>query len=101
MLQPLQERTEKYFKSNTRIKSLVEVYFEPMIALIINFIMIPFLIDIACFVEDYRRKSTRSNNLMRRIFFFMFLNTLILPILKTSVHVFFQMIAEKEFGEIA
>lgn len=68
---------------------MVEVYFEPMIALIINFVIIPFLIDAACLVEDYKRKSTRSNNLMRRVFFFMFLNTLILPILKTSVYVFF------------
>ena len=71
------------------MQGLLEVYFEPMIALIINFVMIPFLIDAACLVEDYRRKSTRSNNLMRRVFFFMLLNTLVLPICKTSVHVFF------------
>jgi hypothetical protein len=52
-----------------------------MISLCVNFGMIPCMIDFTALIEDYRRKSSLQISIMRKIFFFMFINTLILPLL--------------------
>ena len=60
--------------------SYVQEWFAPMVTLCINFGVIPTLIDFSCELEDYRRKSSRQISIMNRIFFFMFMNTLIVPL---------------------
>lgn len=60
--------------------SYVQEWFAPMVTLCINFGFIPTLIDFSCELEDYRRKSSRQISIMNRIFFFMFMNTLIVPL---------------------
>ena len=62
------------------LSGLVREWFAPMVTLTINFGIIPTLIDISCEFEDYRRKSSRQISIMNRIFFFMFMNTLIVPL---------------------
>ena len=63
---------------------LVGEYFGPIIVITINFGVIPLLIDISSEFEGFRRKSSRQISIMRRIFIFMLLNTLIIPVTQTS-----------------
>ena len=55
-----------------------------MISLCINFGLIPSMIDFTTLIEDYRRKSSMQISIMKKIFFFMFVNTLLIPILATT-----------------
>jgi len=55
-----------------------------MIALCINFGLIPTMIDFTTLNEDYRRKSSMQISIMKKIFFFMFINTLIIPLSVSS-----------------
>lgn len=69
-----------YFKNNEELVTLITTYFQPVIIIIINFGMIPLLIDISVEFEDYRRKSSKQISIMRRIFFMLFINIFLLPI---------------------
>lgn len=52
--------------------------------IIINFTIIPSLITIMAEYEDHKRKSGKQQSVIRRIHFFMLLNTLLLPVTETS-----------------
>lgn len=93
LLTPIRTAIEKHLDSST-INSLIQAYFAPMITLLINFGIIPFLIDFSSEIEDFRRKSSRQISIMNRIYFFMFINTLILPITQTSALIFFQNLSD-------
>jgi hypothetical protein len=45
--------------SNGTLKGYIEDYFQPMVVLVVNFFIVPFLIDTSCEFEDFRRKSSR------------------------------------------
>ena len=60
------------------------VYISPLVTIFINFVIIPSLIDFMVHYEDYRRKSSVQNTIIRRIYFMFFLNILLLPISETS-----------------
>lgn len=59
-------------------------YFTPLVTIFINFIIIPSMIDFAVHREDYQQKSSIQVTIIQRIYFFMFLNTLLIPISETS-----------------
>jgi hypothetical protein len=65
---------------NSKVQELLKSYLKPMIDLMINFVVIPFFIDLSCEYEDFRRKSSRQISIMRRIYIFMLINTLIIPL---------------------
>ena len=50
----------------------------------INFVIIPFLIDLCSMQEDYLKESSKQVSIMKKIYFFMLLNTLLIPITETS-----------------
>jgi hypothetical protein len=62
----------------------------------VNFVIIPTLIDFAAMFEDHRRESSVQGTIIRRVFFFMVLNTLLLPLTLTSTLISFIKMAEKE-----
>lgn len=88
LLSPVQSAIEKKIHNET-IKGYVTLYFAPIITLCVNFGIIPLIIDYSCEVEDFRRKSSRQVSIMNRIFFFMIINTLIIPVTQTSAILFF------------
>lgn len=94
MLKPIKNAIEKKVNNET-INGLIASYFAPIITLTINFGIIPFLIDFSSEREDFRRKSSRQISIMNRIYFFMFINTLILPITQTTALLFFQQISSQ------
>jgi hypothetical protein len=55
----------------------------------INFGLLPLMIDLAVKYEDYGKQSSVVNAVISRIFFFMFLNTVVLPISETSSAIVF------------
>jgi hypothetical protein len=79
-LTPLYNSIIHRFQDDEMVSSYIKAYFEPCIELMINFVFIPFLIDFSCQYEDFRRKSSRQISIMRRIYIFMFINTLLLPL---------------------
>lgn len=79
LLKPIKNAIEKKVNNET-ISSLIASYFAPIVTLTINFGIIPLCIDLSTEGEDFRRKSSRQISIMNRIFFFMFINTLIIPV---------------------
>jgi len=63
---------------------MFSTYFYPLIVIFVNFIVIPSLIEICVSFEDHVRKSAVVGSSMRRIFIFMLLNTLLIPITATG-----------------
>ena len=84
-LTPLYNIMMHRFEDDDMVKSYIGEYFKPMIELMINFVFIPFLIDYSCQFEDFRRKSSRQISIMRRIYIFMFINTLLIPLSGNTV----------------
>jgi hypothetical protein len=65
--------------------------------IIVNFGLVPLMVDIAVQNEDYERKSSMVNAVIVRIFFFMFMNTLLIPISETtSAQVLIKIMRETE-----
>jgi hypothetical protein len=94
LLKPIKTAIERQVDNET-LNGLITSYFAPIITLTINFGIIPFCIDLSSENEDFRRKSSRQISIMNRIYFFMFINTLILPISQTTALLFFQEITEQ------
>ena len=80
MIEAMSPLEQTLIASAGGLSSYVQEWFAPMVTLTINFGVIPTLIDFSCELEDYRRKSSRQISIMNRIFFFMFMNTLIVPL---------------------
>jgi len=59
LLDPLKLLVESWFKNSDVLVEFVGEYFGPMIVLIINFGIIPFMIDVSSAFEGFRRKSSR------------------------------------------
>lgn len=99
LLDPLRLTVERWFQSNEFLVEFVGEYFGPMIILTMNFVLIPALIDALSEFEGFRRKSSRQIGIMRRLFFFMLMNTLIIPVTQTSTAlIFFRKLEEKSIG---
>ena len=88
LLEPFKVHIENTI-NNEQIREMITSYFAPVVTLTINFGIIPLLIDLSSEFEDFRRKSSRQISIMNRIFFFMFINTLIIPVTQTSALLFF------------
>jgi hypothetical protein len=54
-------------------------YFKTLSIALVNTILIPFFIDIMVLLEDFPTKSARQTAILYRNFFFMLINTLLLP----------------------
>jgi len=80
LLNPLKATIEDAVKSNELIVSLVSGYFGPLIVNTINFGIIPTLVHISSTYECYWKKSSQERSIMGRIYFFMLLNTLVIPL---------------------
>lgn len=64
---------------------------QPLVMIVINFTIIPTLIDVSIIFEDYETKSQQENARIGRNYFFMLLNILLIPVSSsTSAIVFFQ-----------
>jgi hypothetical protein len=59
-------------------------FISPLMVIIINFTLIPVIINFSIDFEDHLTESSKLNTKIFRIFFFMLLNTLLLPITETS-----------------
>jgi len=84
LLDPLRFALEKWLKDVTFLTQLISTYFQPLIVILINFVLIPSLIELSILFEDHIRQSSVQSSIMRRIFFFMLLNTLLIPVTATS-----------------
>lgn len=78
--------TFKRFEGNSLFKELLN-YAKGMVVIFINFIVIPFLIKVSVELEDYQTKSDQNIVTIRRIFFFMVFNTLLLPVVGVNTGV--------------
>jgi len=70
-------------------------FLKPNLVLIIN-ALVPICIDIPLSKESYLTKSSRDISKMRRTYFFVVLNTLLLPITATSVEAFTSQLSSKD-----
>jgi hypothetical protein len=77
---PVKNLLMEWFKENKTMEAWVVAYTEPLVALTVDFLIVPALVDISCEFEDFRRKSTRQISIMRRIYTFMLINTLLVPL---------------------
>ena len=68
----------------TFAEQMFTTYFYPLIVILVNFVIIPSLIEICVSFEDHTRKSAVVSSIMKRIFIFMLLNTLLIPITSTG-----------------
>ena len=84
ILAPVESHLKNWFKNLSIVTKLITAYFQPLIVIFINFVVIPGLIDISVLFEDHRRESSVQVTIIRRIYFFMILNTLLIPITFTS-----------------
>lgn len=80
LLDPLKLAVVKWFHNSQLLVEFVGEFFGPLIIIIINFVLIPLLIDISSELEGFRRKSSRQISILKRLFFFMLFNTLIIPV---------------------
>jgi len=70
-------------------------FLQPNLILIING-LVPACINFSLSKESYLTKSSKDNSKMKRIYFFVALNTLILPITATSVETFTKQMTSKD-----
>ena len=68
----------------TWVQQMITTYFSPLIVILVNFVIIPCLIDFSVLYEDHRRHSGVQVSIIKRIYFFMLFNTLIFPVTATS-----------------
>jgi hypothetical protein len=69
-------------------------FLQPNLVLIING-LIPACVNFSLSKESYLKKSSKDTSYMKRIYFFVVLNTLILPITATSVESIFKQMQNK------
>ena len=80
---------------------MFSTYFYPLAVIFVNFIVIPSLIEICVSFEDHTRKSAVVGSSMRRIFIFMLLNTLLIPLTATgSVDEFYEEAKKKGIEQL-
>mmetsp|Transcript_1681 Transcript_1681/g.2969 ORF Transcript_1681/g.2969 Transcript_1681/m.2969 type:complete len:601 (+) Transcript_1681:302-2104(+) len=89
LLTPLQYTLSDWFKQIGFVSQLISAYFQPLIVIFVNFVIIPSLVDLSVTFEDHKRESSIQVTIIRRIYFFMILNTLLMPITETSTAVLF------------
>ena len=89
MLDPLKYTLNKIVFQVSFLTQMIATYFSPLIIIFINFVIIPYLIDISVMFEDHQRESNIQMSIIWRIFFFMLLNTLLIPITESSTAQFF------------
>ena len=61
-------------------KTTLTNYVSTAMTMFMNVILIPFFIDIMVTLEDHPTKSSRQITILNRNFFFMLLNSLLLPL---------------------
>ena len=88
-LEPMRIALEKIVSKLSFAQQLLRTYFSDWISIFINFVIIPFLIDLCTQHEDYLKESSKQVSIMKKIYFFMLLNTLLIPITSTSTAQFF------------
>lgn len=76
---------QEMFSWDKNASDFIMNYCEPILVWLINFGLVPNLIDYSTLLEDFQRKSSRQNAIMHRNFFFMFVNLFILPIMQKAV----------------
>ena len=84
LLDPVRAQIGGFLHSVTFAEQMFSTYFYPLVVIFVNFIVIPSLIEICVSFEDHVRKSAVVGSSMRRIFIFMLLNTLLIPITATG-----------------
>lgn len=83
-LEPMRIALENIVSKLSFAQQLLRTYFSDWIIILINFVIIPFLIDLCTQHEDYLKESSKQVSIMKKIYFFMLLNTLLIPITSTS-----------------
>ena len=85
MAQPFKVYMSKWLGANMPFMvSLLSTYFAPLIVILVNFIIIPTLVNLSVSVEDHPLNSSIQSAILWRIFFFMLLNVLLIPITEAT-----------------
>jgi hypothetical protein len=72
-------------------------YLTTAMTMMMNVILIPFFIDIVVMMEDHKTKSSRQVTILNRNFFFMLLNSLLLPLTGlTTIKSFIQALEDQD-----
>lgn len=82
------------------VANFMSAYFAPIIVILINFLLIPTLIRLCTSFENHYLHSDIEKACLWRIFFFMFLNVLLIPITEAaSATAILSQLEEKEVAE--
>ena len=85
MLAPLESQLEDTLKHVPfNASQLLSDFFAPLIVIAINFLLIPTLIQLSTMFEDHYLYSEIQHAQLWRIFFFMLLNVLLIPITEAT-----------------
>ena len=79
-LGPFKNVLEDYFDGVSMARQVISNYFAPLVIILINFVVIPSLIEVQNYFGDYQTESTMINNNITMFFLFTCLSTLIVPI---------------------
>jgi hypothetical protein len=94
LLKPLLDSLENVFGESSFLGTLLTSYFSTLILLILNFAIIPILIDLTAALEDHRTKSSKQIAIMKKNFFFMVVNTIFIPLTgQASIELFLSFLA--------
>jgi hypothetical protein len=78
-------------------KTTYNTYLSTAMTMLMNVILIPFFIDIMVLIEDFPTKSERQLAILNRNFFFMLMNSLLLPLTGlTTIKVLLMALANEE-----
>lgn len=84
LLQPMQTRMSEWVDDYGFLVEAITNYFQPLLVILVNSVLIPWIVNTAILYEDYIRHSTVLNGVILRLFFFQLLNTLLIPLTTTS-----------------
>lgn len=99
-LTPVRDLLKGWLAGSEYLQEFVDAYSEPTVSLVVDFLILPALVDISCLFEDFRRKSSLQISIMWRIYVFMFINTLLLPLSGSSIGDLFTWAGGKSMPEI-
>jgi Calcium-dependent channel, 7TM region, putative phosphate len=80
LLKPLEDALVGVFGETSFISTLLTNYFQTLVLLILNYSIIPLLIDLTAVLEDHKTKSSKQIAIMKKNFFFQLINTIFIPL---------------------
>jgi hypothetical protein len=84
LLDPMKTRMSGWVSDFGFLVEAISTYFQPLIVILVNSVLIPFIVNLAIQYEDYIIHSDVLSGVILRLFFFQLLNTLLIPITTTG-----------------